>query len=82
MASSSKTDIQELVLSCKSKAKILSWNFKQGDAVKKDNVLATYIFTEKVSDANSFIVNRKLKSKCTGTLKEILFDVNQEVPRG
>ena len=77
-----KDKYQDLILSCKSKAKILKWHVIKGEPIKKDSVLATYIFTEKVADANNFIVHRRLKSKCTGSVVELSVNPNEEVQRG
>ena len=72
---------RDLVLSCKSKAKILKWHVKPGESVKKDKLLATYISTEKVDQSN-FIVQRKLKSKFDGEVLELLVNPNDEVKKG
>ena len=73
---------KELVLSCISKSKILKWHVKCGEIVKRDKVLATYIFTEKVTDANNFIVQRKLKAKLDGKIIELTVLPNEEITRG
>ena len=72
---------KDLVLSCISKSKILTWHVKQGDDVKKEQVLATYIFTEKVTSGN-FILQRKLKAKFKGKVLEIVVKPNDEVGKG
>ena len=45
-----KMATKDLILSCISKSKILRWHVKQGESIKKDNILATYVFTEKMMD--------------------------------
>lgn len=76
-----KMATRELVLSCKSKAKILKWHVKPGESVKKDKLLATYIFTEKVDQSN-LILQRKLKSKFDGKVLELTVNPNDEVKKG
>jgi len=72
---------RDLVLSCLNKSKILKWHVKPGDVVKKEKLLATYIFTEKV-DASNFIVQRKLKAKFNGKVIELTVKPNDEVLKG
>ena len=73
---------RDLVLSCISKSKILKWHVKQNDSVKKDNVIATYVFTEKIPDPTSFIVQRKLKAKFNGKIVDLSVKPNEDVLRG
>lgn len=72
---------KDLVLSCISKSKILKWHVKQGEIVKTGQVLATYIFTEKVESGN-FIVQRKLKAKFNGEVIELAVKPNDEILKG
>ena len=60
----------------------MKWHIKLGEFVKKDKVLATYVFTEKVADATNFIVQRKLKAKFSGTVMELIVKPSEEVLRG
>lgn len=72
---------RDLVLSCQSKAKILKWHVKPGESVKKDQLLATYIFTEKI-DKSNFIVQNRLKAKFDGKVVELIVNPNDEVLKG
>lgn len=72
---------KDLVLSCKSKSKILKWHVKAGESVKSGQVLATYIFIEKV-DTSNFIDQRKLKAKFSGKLIELTVKPNDEILKG
>ncbi|XP_057290991.1 RNA polymerase II subunit A C-terminal domain phosphatase-like isoform X2 [Hydractinia symbiolongicarpus] len=74
--------VRDMVLSCLSKAKILKWHVKPSEVVKKEKVLATYIFTEKITDSENFIVQRKLKAKFNGKVVEMTVNPNEEVSRG
>ncbi|XP_065676394.1 RNA polymerase II subunit A C-terminal domain phosphatase isoform X2 [Hydra vulgaris] len=73
---------RDLVLSCISKSKILKWHVKPNDSVKKDNIIATYVFTEKIPDSSSFIVQRKLKAKFNGKVVDLSVKPNEDVSRG
>lgn len=74
--------VKDVVLSCLSKSKILKWHVKLGDLVKKDKVLATYIFTEKVESSTNFITQRKLKAKFNGKVVEVPVKPNEEISKG
>lgn len=72
---------KDLVLSCQSKSKILKWHVKQGETVKKGQILATYIFTEKV-DPEKLMAQCKLKAKLNGKVVELSVKPNDEILKG
>ena len=77
-----KMATKDLILSCISKSKILRWHVKQGESIKKDNILATYVFTEKNDGSSNFITKRKLKAKFNGKVLELSAKPNDEIAKG
>ena len=73
---------REGVISKHFTSKLLKWNVKQGEKVRRGTVLATYEYCDKNDGADSFITSRRFKSKYNGKVVRLLATQGDEVRPG
>ncbi len=74
--------VRKVAVSSNCKVKIIKWLVKQGQDIRKDSNLANYVYCDRNDNSDSFIAERKLKSRFDGKVANILYKSNVEVPPG